>query len=149
MSTHRRYGPYFAYPDFQCRLKFGDDLRFELLIVAYRDPNVTPERMLTRGMLNGIAIVFHADDHHSVVLDSHGSADRVRFHRPPDAQIAEFRRLRGLGWPAFRAFCLQSPLARQRWREPATWERLRRPDAPATSPLTLPLFQGACAGGRW
>lgn len=146
--TPHRFGPYFVYPEFQRRLEFEGSLSFELLIVAWRDPHVTPERMLTRGMLNGIAIVFHADDHHSIVLDSHRSADRVRFHRPTDAQIAEYRRIRSLGWPAFRAFCLQNPLTRQRWRAPATWDQLRRPDAPAGSPLTFPLFQSACAGGQ-
>lgn len=146
-TQQRRYGPYFVYPDFQRRLEFEGAQSFELLIVAYRDPHVTPEKMLARGMLNGIAIVYHADDHHSVVLDSHGSTDRVRLQGPTDAQIAEFRRLAALRWPAFREFCVTHPLARQRWRQAEVWARLDEPPCTSTEPCALPLFAGACAGG--
>lgn len=144
--TQRRYGPYFVYPDFQRRLEFEAALSFELMIVAYRDPHVTPERMLTRGMLNGIAIVYHADDHHSVVLDSHGSTDRVRLERPTDAQRAEFHRLAALDWLAFRDFCVSSPLTRHRWRQPEVWGRLREPRSADPNERALPLFDKVIAG---
>lgn len=122
-----RYGPYFVYPGFQSRLAFGEGCSFELLVAAFCDPHVTPERMHYRGMRNGIAIVFHDLEHEIIVMDGYRSAERIRPQGPTDEQIREYHRIRRMPWEAFVTFCLNSAVTYAGWRDRSRWERLAPP----------------------
>lgn len=136
---HPRYGPYFIYPAFQRRLDFGESRSFELVVAAFCDPHVTPERVQLSGMRNGIAVVFHDRDHEIIILDGHRSADRIRLHGPTDEQIAEYRRVGQMSWDEFVTFCCASPTTYAGWRRLERWTRLglthgERSDAGSSAP---------------
>ena len=119
---HEQYGPYFVYPGFRQRLDFGGPRSFELLISAFRDPRVTPER--SRSMLNGIVLVWHGTRHEIIVVEGHQSADRIRLEAPTQRQVLEFRRLRYSPWDELVRFCVHAPATRPRWRLQNTWSEL-------------------------
>jgi hypothetical protein len=122
---HERYGPYFVYPRFRRALDFGGARNFELLIAAFRDPRVTPER--SRGMLNGIVLIWHGTEHEVIVLEAHHCADRIHPEAPTEGQVLEFRRLSHLSWEDLVRFCRNTPATRPRWRQEGTWVELVDP----------------------
>ncbi len=124
-SAHERYGPYFVYPHFRTQLSFGGERNFEVLVVAFCDPHLSPDRRRLREMRNGIAIVHHSAQHELIILEGHACADRIRRHRPTGEQIREFHRVTRMSWDEFVAFCRASPAVRPRWREPGPWQQLR------------------------
>lgn len=131
-----RYGPYFVHHGFQCCLDFGEARSFELLVAAFCDPHVTPERIHFRGMRNGIAVVFHDLKHETIVLDGYRSAERIQPKGPTEEQKRAYHRIKQMTWDEFVTFCLASAVTYAGWRDRLRWERL--------SPPRLDL---ACAGG--
>jgi hypothetical protein len=119
---HEQYGPYFVYSGFRRRLDFGGPRSFELLISAFRDPRVTPER--SRAMLNGIVLVWHGARHEIIVVEGHQCADRIHLEAPTQQQVLEFRRLRYSPWDELVRFCVRTPATRPRWRQQSTWLEL-------------------------
>jgi hypothetical protein len=124
---HERYGPYFVYPRFRRALDFGGARSFELLIAAFRDPRVTPERSL--GMLNGLVLIWHGAEHEIIVLEGHRCADRIHPEAPTEGQVLEFRRLSQLSWEGLVRFCRSTPATRPRWRQEGTWVELIEPES--------------------